>query len=39
MAVGEWLQMQEPDFYCSGIVKLMPRWDKRVNVRKDYVEK
>jgi hypothetical protein len=28
MAVHEWLQMQEPDFYCDRVFKLMQRWDK-----------
>jgi hypothetical protein len=27
MAVGDWLRMQEPDFYSDGIFKLVPRWD------------
>jgi hypothetical protein len=39
MAVGEWLRMQEPDFYRDGIFKLVPRWDKCINVLRDYVEK
>jgi hypothetical protein len=28
MAIREWLQMQQPDFYCNGIFNLMPRRDK-----------
>jgi hypothetical protein len=39
MAVGERLWMQEPDFYRDGIFKLMPRWDKCINVLGDYGEK
>jgi hypothetical protein len=39
MAVGEWLGMQQPDLYRDGIFKLVPRWDKRINVLGDYVEK
>jgi hypothetical protein len=39
MAVGEWLRMQEPDFYRDGILKLVPRLDKRISVLGDYVEK
>jgi hypothetical protein len=38
-AVCEWLQMQEPNFCCSGIFKLMPRRDKCINVLRGYVEK
>jgi hypothetical protein len=25
MAIREWLQKQEPNFYCDGIFKLVPR--------------
>jgi hypothetical protein len=39
MVAGEWLRMQEPDFYRDGIFKLVPRWDKCINVLGDYVEK
>jgi hypothetical protein len=39
MAVGEWLRMQEPDFYRDGIFKLVPRWDKCISVLGDRVEK
>jgi hypothetical protein len=39
IAVGEWLRMQEPDFYRDGIFKLVPRSDKSINVLGDYVEK
>jgi hypothetical protein len=31
--------MQEPDFYSDGIFKLVPRWDKCINVLGDYTEK
>jgi hypothetical protein len=31
--------MQEPDFYCDGIFKLVPRRDEFMNVLGDYVEK
>jgi hypothetical protein len=39
MAAGEWLRMQEPDFYHGRIFKLVPRWDKCINVLGDYAEK
>jgi hypothetical protein len=39
MAVHELLQMQELDFYCVEIFKLVPRWYKGINVIGDYVEK
>jgi hypothetical protein len=39
MSVREWLRMQEFDFYRDGIFKFVPRWDKRINVLEDYVEK
>jgi hypothetical protein len=39
MAVREWLWMQEHDLYRNGIFKLVPRWDKCINVLGDYVEK
>jgi hypothetical protein len=38
-AVGEWLGMQEPDFYRDGMFKRMQRWNKCINVLGDYVEK
>jgi hypothetical protein len=31
--------MQESDFYHDGIFKFVPRWNKRINVLEDYVEK
>jgi hypothetical protein len=39
MAVRERLKMQEPDLYSDEIFKLVPRWDKSINVLGDYVEK
>jgi hypothetical protein len=39
MAVGEWVQMHEPDLYCNGIFKLMPKCDKCINTFKEYDEK
>jgi hypothetical protein len=39
MVVGDWLRMQEPDFYSDGIIKPVPKWDKCINVLGDYVEK
>jgi hypothetical protein len=39
MALHKWLWMQEPHLYHSRIFKLMPRWDKCINVLRDYVEK
>jgi hypothetical protein len=39
MAVRGLLRMQRPDFYRDGIFKLVPRWEKCINVLGDYVEK
>jgi hypothetical protein len=39
LAFGNWLRIQEPDFYRDGVFKLVPRWDKCINVLGDYVEK
>jgi predicted CopG family antitoxin len=39
MAVSELMRMQEPDFYSDVIFKLVPRWDKCINVLWDYFEK
>jgi hypothetical protein len=39
MAIHEWLHIQEPDFYSTGVLKFMPLWDTFVNVLRDYVEK
>jgi hypothetical protein len=36
--IREWLRMQVPDFYRDGIFKLVPRWDKYINVPGDFVE-
>jgi len=35
MVVHGWLWIQEPDYYCKEICKLMPRWNKRINVLTD----
>jgi hypothetical protein len=37
MAVCEWLQMQEPNFYHNRIFKLVPRWVKCINMLMDNV--
>jgi hypothetical protein len=37
MALHEWLQMQEPNFHCNRIFKLVPRWNKCMQVHEDYV--
>jgi hypothetical protein len=39
MSVLEWLQMQEPDLYRDRSFKLVPRWDKGINLLGYYVEK
>jgi hypothetical protein len=39
IAVCEWLLMQEPDFYHKGILNLMPRWEKCIDVLGYHVEK
>jgi hypothetical protein len=39
MSVGELFRTQETDFYRDEIIKLLPRWDKCINVLGDYVEK
>jgi hypothetical protein len=31
MVAHEWLWIQESNFYCDRIFKLMPRWDKCIN--------
>jgi hypothetical protein len=31
--------MQEPDFYCAGIFKLVTIWDRYIIVLGDYAEK
>ena len=38
-AVRQWFRSQTADFYCSGIAKLVLRWDKCLNGHVDYVEK
>jgi hypothetical protein len=37
VAVREWLRMQEPEFYCARMSKLVPRWNKCISVH--YVAK
>jgi hypothetical protein len=32
MALREWLRMQQPDFCCKGILKLLPTWHKSIIV-------
>jgi hypothetical protein len=39
MALGDWLQMQEPISGTLSISKVVPRWKTNVNVIKDYGEK
>jgi hypothetical protein len=39
MAVHEWFQIQQPNFYNDGIFKLVQRWDKFINVLGDCNEK
>jgi len=38
-SVHKWCQMQEPDFQHDRILKLVPVWDKYINVRDDCGEK
>ena len=38
-AVRQWFRSQTADIYCSGIAKLVLRWDKCLNRHGDYVEK
>lgn len=38
MVVCEWLRMYDPDFYCVGIFKLVPRWDRCICVLGNCVE-
>jgi hypothetical protein len=38
-ALREWLQMHKAHFYHDRIFKLLPRWNKRISVPGDYVEK
>ena len=39
MSVTEWFQFQAADFYDIGILKLVPRYDKCHNFRRNYIEK
>jgi hypothetical protein len=36
--VREWLPVQETLFYSDGIYKLMPQWEKRINIFGNCVE-
>jgi hypothetical protein len=35
----EWLRMQDVDFYREGILKLVPKRGRSINMLGDYVEK
>ena len=37
--VHQWIQQQQSSFFAAGIEKLVPRWDKCLNVLGGYVEK
>jgi hypothetical protein len=39
VAVRERVRVQVPDFYRDGILKFLPRWDRRISVPGDCVEK
>jgi hypothetical protein len=39
VALCELLQIQGPIFQCDGNFKFMPRWDERILVLRDFVEK
>jgi hypothetical protein len=39
MAVSEWLRLQELYLHRDGIFKFMSRWNKRIEVFVDFVEK
>ncbi|GBN75441.1 hypothetical protein AVEN_9105-1 [Araneus ventricosus] len=34
-----WMRQQPKEFYAAGIGALIKRWDKRINIGGDYVEK
>ena len=38
-AVRQWFRSQTAEFYCSGIAKLVLRWDKCLNRNGDFVDK
>jgi len=38
-SVREWLRMHEPNFFHNGILMLIPRWDKYINISGDCAEK
>ena len=35
----QWIEQQPSSFFAAGIEKLVPRWDKCLNVLEGYVEK
>ena len=37
--VHQWIEQQPSSFFAAGIEKLVPRWDKCLNVLGGYVEK
>ena len=37
--VHQWIEQQQSSFFAAGIEKLVPRWDKCLNVLGGYVEK
>jgi hypothetical protein len=39
MVLTQWFQSQAADFYDTGIQKLVPRYNKRLNSGGEYVEK
>ena len=39
LSVREWLRMHEPNLFHNGILILMLRWDKYINVSGDCAEK
>ncbi|GBM10519.1 hypothetical protein AVEN_109316-1 [Araneus ventricosus] len=34
-----WMRQQHKEFYAAGVGALIKRWDKRINIGGDYVEK
>jgi len=38
-SMREWLRMHNPNFFHNGILILMPRWDKYINVSGNCAEK
>jgi hypothetical protein len=37
--VWKWLRQQSKNFYAAGFEALVKRWDKCINVGREYVEK